>query len=133
MELAYLNRFDVVSGTRTNCSILPEAELWTAVILQAIDDLGRRTRLSPRSAQTDAKEWFASEDDAVGSFIWACHVIDIDPSFIRSRLAKKHQIKVPELVMTSRVKRVKMSREKAFDATAGRSRPNPRQLFKRVG
>ena len=131
MELAYLNRFGVVSATRTNCSILPEAELWTAVILQAIDDLGRRTRLSPRSAQTDAREWFASEDDAVGRFIWACRVIDVDPSFIRSRLAKKHRIKIPdELVMTSKAQRVKMSREKGLRFYRRSIAPNPVRFSK---
>ena len=110
MKPNYLNRFGVVCGMGTDQRILPEAELWTAVILQAIDDLSRRTQLSPRSAQTYAREWFASNSDEVGSFIWTCHVINVDPSFIRSRLAKKHRIKTPdELVIRSKTQQMKIS------------------------
>jgi hypothetical protein len=101
MEPNYLNRFGVLCGTATDRRILPEAELWISVILQAIDDLDRRTALSPRSAQYSAREWFASESDEVGSFIWTCHVINVDPDFIRSRLAKKHRIKNPDAFVTT--------------------------------
>jgi hypothetical protein len=38
MQPNHLNRFDVVGGTGTDRGILPEAELWTAVILQTIED-----------------------------------------------------------------------------------------------
>lgn len=80
-----------------------------------IDDLDRRTSLTPTSAQDSAREWFASESDAVGSFIWTCHIINVDPYFIRSRLAKKHRRKNPdEVVMTSRTHRMKISRGKCF-------------------
>jgi hypothetical protein len=61
------------------------------IVLQAIDDLERRTSLTPRSAQDSAREWFASESDEVGSFIWTCHLIHLDPSFIRSVVAKKQR------------------------------------------
>jgi hypothetical protein len=54
METNYLNRF---GGTGTDHRIFPEAELWTAVILQAIDDLDRRTSLSPSWARDSAREW----------------------------------------------------------------------------
>jgi hypothetical protein len=105
MQANYLNRFGVVCDPCSDRSILPETELWTGVILQAIDDLDRCTSLTPRSAQDSAREWFASESDAVGSFIWTCHVIDVDPNFIRSQLAKKQRIKnLVEIVITSRRK-----------------------------
>ena len=130
----YLNRFGVVCGTCTDRHMLPEAELWTAVILQAIDDLGRRKRLSPTSAQTSAREWFASEDHAVGSFIWTCHVIDVDPNFIRSRLAKKQRMQNPvEVVMTSTTQRVKMSWEKGVAILQEPvDRAQASQVYKRV-
>jgi hypothetical protein len=134
MQPNYLSRFGVVSGTGTDRRIVPEAELWTAVILQAIDDLDRRTSLTTRSAQDSAREWFASESDAVGSFIWTCHVIDLDPNFISSRLAKKHRMKNPvEVVMTSRTQRMKISREKGFPILQENvDRAQPGQVFKRV-
>ena len=130
----YLNRFGVMGETCTDRPILAETELWTAVILQAIDDLNRRTRLSPRSAQSSARQWFASEDDAVGGFIWTCHVIDVDPNFIRSRLAKRQRMQNPvELVMTSRTQRVKMPREKGFAILQEPvDHAQPSQIFKRV-
>jgi hypothetical protein len=64
--------------------MLPEAELWTEVIRQAIKDLSSQHS----SDQDSAGLWFNSPSDAVGSFIWACHVINIQPSFIRSALQK---------------------------------------------
>jgi hypothetical protein len=98
MEINYLNGFGVLCGPSTDHRMLPEAELWTAVMVQAIDDLDRRTLSSSISAQHSAREWFASESDVVGSFVWACHVINVDPDFIRSRLVKKQRIKNLEKV-----------------------------------
>jgi hypothetical protein len=91
MNSNYVNRRGGVCASATDHRSIPEAELWTGVILQAIEDLHRRTSLTPRSAQDSAREWFASETDAVGSFIWTCHLIDLEPSFIRSLVAKKRR------------------------------------------
>lgn len=90
MEASFNGRV-IRSGafTDTTCRMLPEAELWTAVIHQAIQDLS-----SPESyEQHSAWLWFNSPSDAVGSFIWTCHVIDIEPSFIRSSLHKQALLK----------------------------------------
>jgi hypothetical protein len=92
VETNYFNRSGGVCGNGTERRMLPEAELWTQVILQAIDDLDGRSSSIPGSAQDSAREWFASESDAVGSFIWTCQIINVDPSFIRSRIAKKYRI-----------------------------------------
>jgi hypothetical protein len=62
--------------------MLPEAELWTEVIRQAIKDLSSQQP----SNQQCALLWFNSSSDAVGTFIWACHVINIEPSCVRSAL-----------------------------------------------
>ena len=81
----------------TQRRMLPEADLWTEVIRQAIKDLS-----SPYSPDQEfACLWFNSPSDVVGSFIWACHVINIEPSFIRSALLK-HSIlseRCPEITM----------------------------------
>ena len=89
----YVNPFGGVCETGTDDRTLPEAELWTQVILQAITDLNGRTSLTPRSAKDSAREWFASESDAVRSFIWVCQIINVDPNFIRSQLAKRQRMK----------------------------------------
>lgn len=108
MEANYVNQFGVVCASGTDRRTLPEAELWTQVILQAINDLHGRTSLTPNSAKDSAREWFASDSDSVGSFIWTCQIINVDPNFIRSRLAKKLRMKNPvEVVKTSRTQRMK--------------------------
>lgn len=102
MELVYPNRY-VASGTDTDYPLSPEVELWTEVILQAIDDLDRRTRICSREDQRAAREWIDSDADYLGSFVWACHAINLDPDFIRSQLAKKHHVKHPgKVTMRSR-------------------------------
>lgn len=104
-----------VSENGTDHRMLPEAELWTQVILQAINDLYGRTSSIPGSAQESARIWFASECDAVGSFKWTCQIINVDPNFIRSRLAKEQRMKTPnESVKRSMAQRVKISREEVL-------------------
>jgi hypothetical protein len=51
MASHYVNRFAVECGWGTGHQMLPEAELWTEVILQAIDDMDRRTSPASRSAE----------------------------------------------------------------------------------
>jgi hypothetical protein len=55
----------------------PEAALWHAVILQALEDLGYEQRRQP------ALRWFLSSTGQVGSFRWVCHQLDLDPSAVR--------------------------------------------------
>jgi hypothetical protein len=86
MASRYVNRFAVECGWGTGHQMLPEAELWTEVILQAIDDMDRRASSASRSAEDSARQWFASGN---GSFLWSCRVIDVDPSRVRSALARR--------------------------------------------
>jgi len=46
MKANHVNRFGVVCASGTDHRTLPEAELWTQVILQAINDLDGRTALT---------------------------------------------------------------------------------------
>ena len=101
MQANYISRLSGVSGTAGDHQTLPEAELWTQVILQAITDLDERRSITPGSAKDSAREWFASECDGVGSFIWTCQIINADPNFIRSQLAKKLRMKKSDQVMPS--------------------------------
>ena len=59
----YVHPFEGVYGTGSDHGALPEAKLWTQVILQAINDLHGRTGLAPHWAKDSAREWFASECD----------------------------------------------------------------------
>ena len=70
---------------------MPEADLWIEVILQAMRDLSARkasdeVALAKRSAQ----RWFMSGDEEVGSFIWTCHMLNVEPCVIRSMILKMH-------------------------------------------
>jgi hypothetical protein len=111
MEANYVNQFGVVASG-TDRRTLPEAELWTQVILQAINDLHGRTSLTPGSAKDSAREWFASESDAVCSFLWTSQIINVDPHFIRSQLAKKLRMEKPDQVMASMAEGAKALRRK---------------------
>jgi hypothetical protein len=84
-----VNRFAVECGWGTGHQMLHEAELWSEVILQAIDDMDRRTPSASRSAEDSARQWFASGNDGIGTFVWSCRVIDVDPSRVRSALARR--------------------------------------------
>ena len=121
MESNILFQLGVAYGSGTEIATLPETELWTRVILQAIDDLDRGDSLTSRLAQESARQWFASDYEGVGSFVWCCNVISVDPSFIRSSLAKKHRI----TPMTSSPQQLRRSRVRAFDSLAGQSRSRP--------
>ncbi len=66
--------------------MLPEADLWTEVIALSLRDL---THPKNPYAAREAQDWFSSDSQEIGSFDWVCHLIDIEPSFIREALAKK--------------------------------------------
>jgi hypothetical protein len=55
----------------------PEAGLWHAVILQALGDLGNK------QLRQQALHWFLSSSGHVGSFLWVCYHINLDPDAAR--------------------------------------------------
>jgi hypothetical protein len=112
--------------------MLPEAELWTLVIVQAINDLDGQTSSTPGSAQDSARYWFASASDEVGSFIWTCQIIDVDPNFIRSQLAKKLRMKNPLEVMPSVAQGAKALRRKNWPVSENLGRAEGPPAFKRL-
>ena len=62
-------------------------QLWTAVIEQAVKDAqGAATTYAYREG---AREWFACEDEGVGSLAWICGILDVDSNFIRAGLASR--------------------------------------------
>jgi hypothetical protein len=132
MQANYVNRLSGVSGTAGDHQTLPEAELWTQVILQAITDLDGRTSLTPRWAKYSAREWFASESDAVRSFIWTCQIINVDPYFIRLQITKKLRMKNPVQIMPSRAERAKALRRKNSPLSDNLGRAQGRPAFKRL-
>jgi uncharacterized protein YfaT (DUF1175 family) len=67
--------------------MLPEAHLWTHVMIQAMKDL-EAPSLSKTPKGRRAARWFASSNEDIGTFVWVCHLINMDPTFIRSAVRK---------------------------------------------
>jgi hypothetical protein len=67
--------------------MLPEAELWTEVIVQSIRDLDNRG--SSRYAAREAEDWFSSDSQEIGSFDWACWLMNIEPEFHTRSVSQK--------------------------------------------
>jgi hypothetical protein len=61
----------------------PEAELWRAVIDQAIDDL------SDPDLREAAVEWFTSVSEQPSTFRWVCQHLDLDASAVWSALMQR--------------------------------------------
>ena len=61
----------------------PETTLWTQVQLQAIWDLGGVRVNMPLKyvpvVQKSARAWLCSRDESLGSFVWICNCLVLDP------------------------------------------------------
>jgi hypothetical protein len=61
------------------------------ILTQAVRDLIRPQKKLEKDWQTwqaDSDKWFSSDEDAVGSFLWVCDVIETDPEGIRRWLGQ---------------------------------------------
>jgi len=63
-------------------------DLWLAVLEQAMKD-ARGTR-TYHTIVKEAREWFKSEDEGPGSFLWVCRILCLDPEAIRSTVEKEY-------------------------------------------
>jgi len=67
-----------------------ERRLWAAVLIQAVRDVGGYGRFDSepqrRRIQYFARLWFASDNRDVGSFLWICDELELEPSWIRRRM-----------------------------------------------
>ena len=64
----------------------PEAELWAAVLTQAIDDL-HGMRLLP-VIRRSAECWFQSKNHDLGSFLWICDFLGLAASSVRASISE---------------------------------------------
>ncbi len=53
--------------------------LWAAVLKQAIKDANQYVN----NPLTSPGLWFSSNSHAIGSFLWICSVLNIDPGSVR--------------------------------------------------
>ena len=71
----------------------PERKLWAHVLLQALADLGNHDPIA-----RPARYWFTSKDDTIGSFIWICHQLSLDPAAVRERVLRDANRKLRESI-----------------------------------
>ena len=71
--------------------------LWAAVLGQAVKDLELplNGNINDRRIRESAERWFESRRDGVGSCLWVCEQLDLDPAKVRARLkANRELIKI---------------------------------------
>jgi len=74
--------------------ILPYRKLWFAVMETAYRDLYLQGSASGRDRlqyQEQARLWFIATRDGVGSFIWICQVLEVDPGRTRKRILEEEE------------------------------------------
>ena len=66
---------------------IAERDLWTAVFLQAIDDLTDTKGPNPRPLQKAAQRWFESRSAEPRTFLWVCSHLNLDPAAVLEKLS----------------------------------------------
>ena len=62
-----------------------EIELWISVLWRAAYDFHGRFG-ADETTQQDAEGWLYSTSTALGSFLWVCNSLDLNPDYLRERL-----------------------------------------------
>lgn len=74
-----------------------EQELWARVLLNAIEDLNPNESVKPNKYKDryrllnrhSAVKWFNDvENNEIGSFLWICGILKLDPEIIREKIMK---------------------------------------------
>jgi hypothetical protein len=83
----------------------PEMVLWSRVLLQAIWDLaGIKLKVQKSEAprlQRRTRAWFLSTKDSVGSFIWICNILALDPDAVRERVLARPPAELRSLITST--------------------------------
>lgn len=72
--------------------VLPERRLWSAVLKDAFQCCvngqvsAESSKVRKQEEIESAKAWFLSEETDVGTFLWVCKTLDLDPKRILNRL-----------------------------------------------
>lgn len=62
----------------------PEQTLWSSVLTLAMQDLS-----GPDHLAKPARAWFASKNTSLGSLIWICDQLGLDPNAVRQKLLRR--------------------------------------------
>lgn len=76
--------------------MLPEIQLWRAVLIQAVNDFFGDGDPFVTPSQTAAERWFFSDDHELGSFLFVCEILDLNPGTIRRWLLRQVRLNTSE-------------------------------------
>jgi hypothetical protein len=62
----------------------PEQTLWSSVLTLAIQDLS-----GPDLVAKPARAWLMSRSTSLGSFIWICDQVGLDPAAVRQKVLRR--------------------------------------------
>ena len=62
----------------------PEQNLWTSVLTLAMQDLS-----GPDHLAKPARAWFSSKNTDLGSLIWICDQLGLDPNAVRQKILRR--------------------------------------------
>lgn len=62
----------------------PEQTLWMSVLTLAMQDLS-----GPDHLAKPARAWICSRDNSLGSLIWICDQVGLNPDAVRQRLLRR--------------------------------------------
>ena len=62
----------------------PEQNLWMAVLTLAMQDLS-----GPDHLAKPARAWFSSRNTSLGSLIWVCDQLGLDPNAVRQKVLRR--------------------------------------------
>jgi hypothetical protein len=62
----------------------PEQTLWTSVLTLAMQDLS-----GPDHLAKPARAWFGSRNTSLGSLIWICDQLGLDPNAVRQKMLRR--------------------------------------------
>jgi hypothetical protein len=99
---ASLQYFDFPMDRDRGVEAIAERELWTSVVLQAIDDLGGTTGPNPLILQKAAQRWFESTSQQPCAFLWVCNLLNLAPDAALKRILHDSQVRNPPLVTIGR-------------------------------
>ena len=68
----------------------PEQTLWMSVLTLAMQDLA-----GPDHLARPARAWFSSKNTALGSLIWICDQLGLEPNAVRQKILRSRAAQSP--------------------------------------
>lgn len=99
---ASLQYFDFPMDRDRGVEAIAERELWTSVVLQAINDLTGTTGPTTVAFQEAAQRWFESTSQQPCAFLWVCSLLDLAPDAALKRILHDSQVRNPPFVTIGR-------------------------------